>query len=607
MTAVAVSAQATRLDDASTSTQWGDRGSGPGGAVQGDWFYNDTDSYARKGTTAIKGVYMSDNVDSDLTGSGTYEVVMFKYSTITPGLLETAATPATYIYIGSNSTVGSGGTDNNIYYREGSDDWPVDKAWLIIAIDPTITGYRSSVENSPDFSVTDYYGYEQDQTGASKDLNLAMAAVDIGAGLTLVSGDGADADGTWQDFADFDFGTDTNRYGFVQSVEAPFIVTGKLIIGTATDTVFTDTGAVVIFADSFTAAGWAGIEVSCDTGNVYTETNSTFIGKGNTTTTDTRPTLTFTGAGGSAVLSGCNYTNWATLALVEDVDWTDGTWVDSDQITMTGSPTVDGLAVLNPTNDGAMYIDDVDALDNMQNITFDGAGVGGTTADAAIEIDISGAGPHTIDLTNFVFQNRVGSSVDLYFVDQGADRTYTVNILGGGTLATFTKQRGTDTVTVVSAVDYTLTGIANDTEVTILDNDVSALDITGSATAQAFGQTTGTDEVGQSFQIASTMKVERVRLNIRKVGTPTDGFTVKLVNGVPGSSELASSLAIPAADITTSFVEYDIYFTSKQSLTASTTYGLEFARTGATSDTDYYEIEYDTGNPHTSGSRYTGP
>jgi hypothetical protein len=476
MTAVAVTAQATRLDDASVATQWGDRGTGPGGAVQGDWFYNDTDSFARKGTTGVKGVYMSDNVDSDLTGGGTYEVVMFKYSTITPGLLEVASTPAAVLYIGSNSTVGAGGTDNHIYEREGSDDWPVDKAWLILAIDPTIVGYRSGVENSPDFSVTDYYGYEQDQTAASKDLNMAMAAVDIGAGLTLVSGDGGDADGVWQDFADFDFGTDTNRYGFVQSVETPFIVSGMFIIGTATDTVFTDTGAVIIFADSFTAAGWAGITIDLATGNVYTETNGTFIGKGNVTTTDTRPVLIFTGAGGSAVLNGCNYTNFATMALVVDVDWTNGTWVDSDQITMSGAPTIDGLNVINPTNDAAMIITDATSMDNMKNITFDGAGVGGAATDCAIEVDIAAAGPHLMDMDNFVFQNRISGSVDMHFLDQGVDTTYTINILNNGPTPTITKDRAGDTVTFVNSKLATFTPVENGSAFTITkDSDNSIL------------------------------------------------------------------------------------------------------------------------------------
>ena len=78
MAVVAVTAQATRLDDASAATQWGDRGTGPGGAIQGDWFYNDSDSYARKGTTGVKGVFMSDNGDTDLTGGATYEHVILK-------------------------------------------------------------------------------------------------------------------------------------------------------------------------------------------------------------------------------------------------------------------------------------------------------------------------------------------------------------------------------------------------------------------------------------------------------------------------------------------------------------------------------------------------
>jgi len=320
---------------------------------------------------------------------------------------------------------------------------------------PTITAYRSSFENSPDFSVTDYYGFSTDQSSASKDLNLTIAAVDIGNGLTLTGGDGGSTDGTWQDFADYDFGTAANRYGFVQSSETPFFVIGKLIIGTATDTVFTDTGTVVVFDDALAAAGWTGLEISLDTGNVYTETNGTFIGKGNTTTTDTRPTLVFTGTGGSSAVSGCNYTNFSTMALVAGVTWVDGTWVDSDQITMSGAPSITGLTVIDPTNDAAMVITDATSMDNMADISFDGAGVGGTTADAAIEVNISAAGPHVMDMDNFAFSNRVGSSVDMYFVDQGSDRTYTITATGA--TPTFTKARGTDTVSFPSSETVTVT------------------------------------------------------------------------------------------------------------------------------------------------------
>lgn len=605
MAAVGVTVQATRLDDGTVTTQWGDIGSGPGGSIQGDWFYNDDASYARKGaSSAPKGVYMSDNVDSDLTGSGTYEHVIIKYSTVTPGLLSSAATPGTRIYIGSASTQAGGGTDNNIYFREGNDTWPSDKAWIVLAIEPTITAYRDDVENSPNFSVTDYYGFDTDQTGASKDLNLTIGAVDIGNGLTMTGGDGGDADGTWQDFADADFGTSTNRYGFVQSSETPYFVIGTLIIGSATDTVFTDTGTVVIFDDALAAAGWNALVISLDTGNVYTETNGTFIGKGNTTTTDTRPTLAFIDAGGSSAVTGCNYTNFSTMALVVDVTWNDGTWVDSDQITMTGAPTVDGLTIINPTNDAAMVITAETSLDNMSNVTFDGAGIGGTADDAAIEINITGAGPHEIDLDHFLFENRVGSSVDLYFVDQGADRVYTVNVLNSGTNATFTKERAGDTVTVVSAVGYELTNIKNDTEITILDRAVELLDITGTPSDLSFGNVGSNERAGQSFEVDTAGKVERIRINIEKQGTPTDGIRIRVTNGVPGSTELLVSSYIDASEITTSFTEFDVNLDGKSSLATSTTYGIEIERSGAVDGSNFYRVEYSTSSVHSAGTRY---
>ena len=108
-----------------------------------------------------------------------------------------------------------------------------------------------------------------------------------------------------------------------------------------------------------------------------------------------------------------------------------------------------------------------DELDNWSNIIIDGAGIGGASTDAAIEVDISAAGPHTIDLDNISFNNRISGSVDMHFLDQGSDRTYTVNVLNGGTTPTVTKDRGSDTVNVVNSVTLTLEGVVSGSQCSI--------------------------------------------------------------------------------------------------------------------------------------------
>ncbi len=179
----------------------------------------------------------------------------------------------------------------------------------------------------------------------------------------------------------------------------------------------------------------------------------------------------------------------------------------------------------------------------------------------------------------------------------------TINIVGGGDLPSVRNGAGA-TTTVVLSKNYTLTGVANPSEVTILDRDISLLDITGTSTALPVGNTTATERYGQSFQVSTTGKAERLRLNIRTVGTPTDGIYVRLVSGVPGSTLTSTSITIDSEDMASTFTKFDIDFNGKYTLSLATTYGVEILRTGAIDAANYYEIEYDTSSVHASGARY---
>jgi len=427
MAAVSVTAQNVRLDDAEVATKWVDIGSGPGGAIQFDFFYQGSNSYARKGTTGIKGVALDDSLGTanteDLSGAGTHDVVLMKYSTITPGLLELKSVPGIQLRVGSGS---------GAYYSydvQGSDTYPVDKSWLVAAIAPSIVSHRDGTTGSPSLTVCDYYGMAQDQTGTSKDLNFALDAVDVGTGLTLVGGDGVSTDGVWQDLSDHDWGTVNNRYGYIRESEGAFIVYGTMIIGNATATVFQDNGSVLLFPEGLFPAGWSGIEVGlANATNDIDFISNIFVGQGTAAGEDTRPVVNVTGTTGTCDFIGCSFDNFSTIVLTSATNFTDCIVKDSAQITQAGSD-ITGCTLSGGTSAVQIVADDAALI---ADCSFTSGGTG-----HAIEITDAGAGPITINMSGNQFSGYAGTdgstgneAILINPATSSAD--ITLNIVGGG-------------------------------------------------------------------------------------------------------------------------------------------------------------------------------
>lgn len=507
-------------------------------------------------------------------------------------------------------------------YVGGNDSWPVtfEGGWAVFVIDIEEAHTNSDNTNGtkPGTNAIRYVGMTATTSVMPKMAdNFWMDAIfrnpTANAAWTVEGQNGGTTDWTFADVA----AQLTVGSGLVIPIDGDsFYVTGPGQFG-ANDTEnhgFTSLNDTILWADQeFVLDGFYGFSALGNSGGT---TNVTFGQKSGTGDTAT-------GSQGASIKSGSANARWdmdfndpnldliafygcslihSGDLLLDDpaVSFISTLFIDGNSALVSNAEILSCSVIAANTADGVAYMT-TDDLSDIVNCTFefsDGHAIELTTPNTSAQTSKGNI------FTGYAAQG--GTANDRMVYNNSGAGLVTLSITGGGTLITY--RNGTSaTTTVVSSADYTLTGIENDTEVTILDNDVSALDITGTPTAQPFGQATGVDAIGQSFQTAVTMKVERIRVNVRKVGSPTDGFTVKLVNGVPGSSVLAESLPFPAADLTTTLTEHDVYFTSKQSVTAATTYGLEFQRTGATSDTDYYEIEYDTGNPHTSGARYTGP
>lgn len=472
MTAVSIAAQNIRLDDAEATTDWGSIGGGAGGGLETDFKYQGSNCFSRKGATAQRGIFLSDGVDSDLSGAGTYETVLLKFICTTPGLLDLLSVPGMRLEIGSGSTPASPSTNFHFYDVQGSDTYPIDKSWLVLPIDPNIAAHRTGTTGVPDLTVVDYYASRYDQTGVSKSPNQAMDAVDIGAGLTLTGGDGADPDGVWQDFSDADWGTVANRYGYVREIDgatAVFLIFGQMVIGTSAATVFNDSDITLLFPDGFFAAGFSGITI--DLQNATTDvdfTDSNFFGKGTAAGEDTRPTFTVTSTSGAFDTSNCVFDSFASMTLTSACSLVGGKISNSGLVSLVGA-TLDQVEITGSTvgdNNAAILTNDLGDITDCDFTFSDGH---------AIEIDTTGT--FSLAGNTFTGYGADGTSDAAIFNDSGG--LVTINITSG---TTPTVRNGAGASTVINnAVTIRVEGltegaackcIADETVGTITEGDV---------------------------------------------------------------------------------------------------------------------------------------
>jgi len=599
-------AEATIASDAGT---WINDGGGGGVADEPDIVYSGTTAQSRKVSTSLIGRAYSGGTTRDATATDRRHF-LFKLNCTNYNALNTRTTPGTELKIGSDAS------NYDSYYVWGSDNYPNAGGWTFVPISINVAGYRPSLTTgSPTRTAIDYYSWLGDYTATAKAENHVIDAIDLGRGLKLTGGT---PDGTFAAFLAADEGTQTNRWGYVRSINGIYFVNGELAVGentseTAVATTFTDaTGQVLVWGNGMVETGYHRFRVNLgNASTAVTITGATFdsIGKRNndgdrgyTTTEDSRLVVVVTGTAGSLDLIGVVFKNLASFTA------TSATTVTLSDI--EAALIVQGSADISDTIFRTTSLTTVAAL---QDPTF------GTTTDLHdVEFVQAGAG-HAIELdtattytfTNLQFTGYGGTPGSNGTPSSGASDAAIVNSSGGAVTINISggdvpsvRNTAGSTTTVVATVNYTINNIVNPSEVTVLDRDVSLLDITGTPSNQNVGDVTANTKVGQSFQVTSAGKVERVRLNLRKVGTPTDGLRIRLVNGVPGSTELLVSSYIDGADLTTSYVEFDVDLNGKSSLATSTTYGIEIERSGANDGSNYYQVEYDTTSVHASGARY---
>ncbi|MBK5215677.1 MAG: hypothetical protein JJE53_02640 [Candidatus Pacebacteria bacterium] len=104
-----------------------------------------------------------------------------------------------------------------------------------------------------------------------------------------------------------------------------------------------------------------------------------------------------------------------------------------------------------------------------------------------------------------------------------------------------------------------------------------------------FGNTNGTQDYAQSFQVGTTGVINKVQLYLKKVGSPSN-ITVRIVSdsgGVPSTTVLTTA-TLSASAVSTNYGWVDVSFFSNPQLSSSMIYWLVLD--SVTSSSNYYKI-----------------
>jgi len=519
MAAVVVTAENLRVEDCEAATGFGNIGGGQGGAVEAPFAYQGSLLYNRKVTSATGAgfdyTYTTDGGTAiDMTATDR-KVWMVKCMVSDYGGLD--ATDGVLVRIGSSS-------GNYYAYILAGSDSPATNfsayrdigGLLVVPVDPNEnTAYNDTGKDagSPTLTSINYFGYVcAFSNSTAKNENCGLDAIDVGSGLYLVGGDGATADATYQDFADFDGNTVGNRFGYARNADGG----GLLGLGTweiganasgSAICEFTDNEAVITWLDHLAGVGFNATKVDLSTAGTVITDGSLQIGAGDSTNVDSRPDYLVVGSTGTLALSA-TLRNFRNISLTTGVTFTGDIQAKNFQqkgATITGATirTDEATQVATLTDPGFTTLD---------STSFIQSGVGHA-------LEIKTAGTYSLDALTFDGYGTDGSNDAAIFVSASSG-TVTLNIVNGGDTPTFR----TAGATVVIANTVTL-------KVTVLD--AVSLAAIQSARVLLLAGNTGQENFQESVSIVESLGTATVTL-------ASHGYSTNdkvLIEGVTGTGQ----------------------------------------------------------------------
>lgn len=527
MTAVAITANNTRVEDCEALTGWSNIGGGAGGAAEPAFAYQGGNLVNRK-VTSSTGAGLGYAITSD--GGVALD--------ITSGNMTLMAKVMASDYGGLQLTnglevrVGSSGSDYYDAVVAGTNSpvasavYPDRGGLVIMPVNFNVAAYRDSTSGSPVLTSVDFIGFlGAFSLSTAKSENVGMDALDFGVGLTLTGGDGADPDGVLQDFVDADEGTVNNRWGYAYKV-APDVhgAFGMWTMGTSVATVMNDAvRQTIIFSDGLFAAGFSGI--TADIQNAVSSisiSNKSITGLGNKTTEDSRPVFIGAGTAGASVWANNVFTNFASLSLTSAFTLTGGSIIGSDTLTQAGA-IITGVKFDGPTvlTGVAAIISNV--IDSVTGCQFISGGAGhAVELTAATGLDVNWNGNTLSGYSGTSGSNLVASSGSLdAALYNNSGKAITLNILNGATVPSIRNGAGSTTTVVAGLLTLTVTGLlAGESEVRVRD---------GSVTLNGGNQN---PVAGGTFQMtfAPYASANRVTLSVSTKGYEYINKTINLFN-----------------------------------------------------------------------------
>lgn len=464
-----------RVSDAETATNWTNIGGGQGGSLENNFYYQGANCWGRKVNGAGIGIAYDGGTPTDMTVANRRHM-LFKVTITTYGGAPTAVSGGCGLLIGSANNAY---VENNFISVE---TYPTKGGWIILPFAPQ-SSWVDATTGSPVFTAIDYFGFYANgaPTITAKEQNFGMDAIDIGTGLYITGGTGADPAATFQDFVDFDEGTQSRRFGYVTTNENIISTFGRLGIGftpTGTggatrvcrETRFDDSDRILTFPDGLFEDGFSGLDICTGVGTTVSSIlmdNMTFIGiSTGGGVVDTRPDFFIEGTVGFCTIRNSRFVRLHEFIESPATGDTKLQFVNTvfDEIesykhvgSLIGTCTFNHTNV--PNNVGMLTTSDPS---NITNTTFNSDGTG-----HAIQILSSG----TYNLVGVNFNDNYGGTPGSNLVENsGANNAaiwnssgglVTLNVSGGGDQPSI-RNSGTGSTTIVNAnVTVNINGLPN--------------------------------------------------------------------------------------------------------------------------------------------------
>ena len=453
MGAPSISFNGIRINASDSSTGWSNWGAtGPSPAAEAQLGYQNSLAVNKKvNSNSLGGLQFATGTGADLTSASN---PLWFVKVIVADSFDLNTTEGVRVAIGnSNSNYYhynvSGSTSNNSSYGQ----YPPQGGYLITAINPNIVAWRGGTVGTVTLTNILWYGAQAAFiNGLAKAENVALDAIDIGTGLTVV--DGVGAAGDFLDFITYDQDTIVNRYGVVTGSGSQVTAHCLLTIGAVgTATEFFDDSSIVIFPDGYHSEGLVG--VSCDIQNAGSDIviGTLMIGQGTiqaNPTDDTRPDFSVVGTSGTFEFYGTlrNFNN-VTFTSVCDVH---DAIIRCFDLNQNSAHIYNSILRTNSTANVATINDPTFGLTSgLHDLEFEQYGTGHA-------IEITTPGTYTLNSIFFGGYGAIASGDAAIYNNSGG--SVTINVSGGNT-PTYRNGAGASTI-VQNSVSVSIDTVETD-------------------------------------------------------------------------------------------------------------------------------------------------